>query len=388
MLKNNDKNKRDHDRIRVAYMSGDFREHPVAYLTSELFELHDRNKFDIHAISIGPKIESATRTRLEKAFDHWHEAGTLSDRDVAELIRNLGINIIVDLMGYTGDSRPKVLMCRPAPIQVNYLGYPGTMAGNFIDYIVIDRFVAPTGHDKFYTEKLARLPHSYMVHDSKREVAAGFKPRTDYGLPEDGFVFCCFNNTYKITPGIFNVWMRLLKKVQGSVLWLSERNNLAQDNLRREAEMRGVTGDRVIFAPRLPDISHHLARHRQANLFLDTPIYNAHTTAIDALWTGLPVLTCAGSSFASRVAGSLLHAVGLPELVTNNLVDYEALALKLAHEPALLASYTERLVRNGKTAPLFDCQRFTIGMEAAYTQMYERWCAGDAPEAFSVFEDD
>jgi len=372
------------DRIRVAYLSGDFHEHPVAILTVELFELHDRCRFEVHAISLGPKKQSSFRSRLEKSFDHWHNVQTMEDQEVANLIQDIGIDIVVDLSGHTDNARSFILAQRPAPIQVNYLGFTATLGADFIDYILVDRFVAPPGHDGFYTEKLVRLPNCYMVHDGKRKVAGEIPSRTDCGLPEEGFVFCCFNRSYKITPMIFDVWMRLLKETPGSVLWLSDNGSWSRDNLRREATQRDVLEERLIFAPRLPEMSDHLARHRQADLFLDTPLFNAHTTAIDALWAGLPVLTCSGRSFSSRVAGSLLQAVGLPELITTDLDDYEALTLKLTREPRLLEAYTERLARNRSTAPLFDCQRFTDGLEAAYTRMYQRWRDGKSAKAFSV----
>ncbi len=372
------------DRIRVAYLCGDFHEHPVAILTVELFELHDRSRFEVHAISVGPKVESPFRSRLEKSFDHWHDVWTMEDREVAKLIQDIGIDIVVDLSGHTTNARHLILAPKPAPIQVSYLGFPATLGADFIDYILVDQFVAPPGHDGFYTEKLVRLPNCYMVHDSKRKVAGEIPSRTDCGLPEDGFVFCCFNRSYKITPMIFDVWMRLLTETPGSVMWLSDSGSWARDNLRREATRRNVLEERLIFASRLPEMSDHLARHRQADLFLDTPIFNAHTTAIDALWAGLPVLTCSGSSFSSRVAGSLLQAVGLPELMTTDLADYEALALKLTREPGLLAGYTERLALKRSTAPLFNSQRSTDGLEAAYTRMYQRWRDGKPSKSFSV----
>ncbi len=380
--------KTSHHHVRVAYLSADFHDHPVACLTAELFELHDREYFEIHAISIGPGTECAMRTRLKKSFDHWHDVDAMQDREAAHFIRELGIDIIVDLTGHTAHARPGILACKPAPIQVNYLGYPGTMGADFVDYILVDRFIAPVGHDGFYTEKLVRLPNSYMVHDSTRKVADETPSRADCGLPDEGFVFCCFNKSNKIGPMIFDVWMRLLKAIPGSVMWLSENSGLTQDNLRREAVRRDVEENRLVFATRVPEMSDHLARQRQADLFLDTPLFNAHTTAMDALWAGLPVLTCAGQSFASRVAGSLLQAVGLPELITSNLAEYEALALKLSREPGLLAGYAERLAINRTTEPLFDCQRFTHNMEVAYTRMYRRWCDGKVPEAFSVDEEE
>jgi predicted O-linked N-acetylglucosamine transferase (SPINDLY family) len=372
-------------RIRVAFLSADFHEHATAYLMSELFERHDRDKFELHAISFGVNKKSATRSRLERAFDHWHEVSGKSDFEIAQLIRESGIHIALELKGYTANSRPGVLAHRPAPIQVNYLGYPGTIGGDFIDYILVDDFLVPSDQAAFFKEKLAHLPNSYQVNDSKRAITEETPDRHNCGLPDEGFVFCSFNINRKITPTVFDVWTRLLREVEDSVLWLLEDNKWAKENLRKEAKGRDVDPDRLIFAPRKP-LPDHLARQRQADLFLDTLPCNAHTTASDALWAGLPVLTCAGRSFHARVAGSLLRAVDLPELITTNLEDYEALALKLAREPDLLEGYRKRLTDNRDSAPLFDCARFTRNLEAAYQQMWRRWREGKEPEAFSVSE--
>ena len=371
------------NRIRLGYLSADFLSHATAFLMAELFERHDRDQFEVLAFSYGPNDRSAMRQRLEQAFDQFIDVRENSDAEVAQLMTDMGIDIAVDLKGHTNDSRPGILAYRPAPIQVNYLGYPGTMGANFIDYILVDPFVVPAEQQPFYTEKLVHLPECYQVNDSKREIADYTPSRSECGLPAESFVFCCFNNSYKLTPEIFNIWMRLINSVDDSVLWLLRDNEAAERNLRKEAQARGVDPQRLVFAPRqrLPE---HLARHRVADLFLDTLPVNAHTTASDALWAGLPVLTCAGSTFAGRVAGSLLHAVGLPELVTDSLEEYESLALRLANEPELLGSIRETLIRNRASAPLFDTDRFRCHMEEAYTRMWKIHERGNEPRMFAV----
>jgi predicted O-linked N-acetylglucosamine transferase (SPINDLY family) len=372
-----------HDKLRVAYLSADFRNHPMAYLTAELYELHDRSRFEIFGVSFGVDDHSEMRRRLARAFDAFHDVRRASDQEVARLLYDLKVDIAVDLTGYTEESRSGIFAYRPAPIQVNYLGYPGTMGTPFIDYIIADETVAPFEQQQFYAEKIAHLPDCFQVNDSKRKIAEGAPTRREMGLPEHAFVFCCFNNNWKITPDIFEVWMRLLHQVEGSVLWLFRDNEGAERNLREEARRRGVDPSRLVFARRLP-LDAHLARHRLADLFLDTLPYNAHTTASDALWAGLPVLTCKGEAFAGRVAGSLLRAVGIPELFTPNLEDYQALALQLAREPALLARIKAKLAAHRDTYPLFDSIRFTRHIEAAYATMWETWQRGEAPKSFSV----
>jgi protein O-GlcNAc transferase len=321
-----------HDRIRVAYVSADFSEHATALLTAGLFEQHDGSRFEVTAISLEPEQDSGVGRRLKASFDRFIDCHAFSDQQIADLIRQLEIDILVDLKGFTQDCRPAIFVRRPAPIQVNWLGYPGTMGADYIDYVIADRTVIPQEHFEFYSEKIVWLPDSYQVNDSRRLICENAPARRALNLPDDGLVFCCFNNSYKITPTLFSTWMRLLQQVEGSVLWLLEDNALASSNLRLEAERQGMTPDRLVFAPRVP-LADHLARHRQADLFLDTLPYNAHTTASDALWAGVPVLTCIGSTFAGRVAASVLHAIGLPELVTESLADYVALALNLAREP-------------------------------------------------------
>jgi protein O-GlcNAc transferase len=372
-----------HDRIRLAYLSADFRHHAVAHLIAGLIEAHDKSRFEITAISFGPDNSDETRTRLTKACDRFIDVHRRSDRDTALLLKRMEIDIAVDLMGYTRGCRPGILAFRPAPIQVNYLGYPGTMGVDYIDYIVADRFILPEDQHCFYTEKVVYLPDTYQPNDSKRRISENTRTRVEAGLPETGFVFCSFNNIPKITPPVFDVWMRLLHQVEGSVLWLLEDNAAAVLNLRRNAERRGVAPDRLVFAPRMR-LEDHLARHRLAGFLLDNVPYNAHTTASDALWAGLPVLTCLGSSFAGRVAGSLLNAVGLPELITDNLEDYEALALKLARDQNLLAAIKAKLAQNRETFPLFDTDRYRRHIESAYETMWERYERGEPAASFGV----
>lgn len=371
-----------HDRIRVAYLSADLHDHATAYLMAELFETHDRDRFEILAVSWGPDQPSAMRTRMKRAFDRFEDVADLDDEAVARRLRELEVDIAVDLKGYTKDSRPGILARRPAPVQVNYLGYPGTMAADWIDYILADVTVIPEEAFAHYQESIVRLPDCYQVNDRHRSLPEA-PSRSACGLPDQGFVFCDFNNSYKITPDLFAVWMRLLEGVPGSVLWLLEDNRWARDNLRREAERAGIDPARLVFAPRAP-LPEHLARHRLADLFVDTFPYSAHTTASDALWAGLPVLTLMGRSFASRVAASLLRSVGLPELVTRNLAEYEARALELARDPAALAALRARLGTRKTDSPLFDTDRARRHIEAAYETMWRRTQAGLPPTHFDV----
>jgi predicted O-linked N-acetylglucosamine transferase (SPINDLY family) len=356
----------------------------VAYLTAGMFEAHDRSHFETTAVSLAPAANDEMQTRLRGAFDRFIDVGARSDKQIAELLRELEIDIAVDLNGFTENSRPNVLAQRAAPVQVSYLGYSGTMGASYIDYILADQTVIPPEHAGFYTERIASLPDTFMASDAGRRIAERTSTRYECGLPEGGFVFCCFNNPFKLAPEMFQVWMRLLAATGDSVLWLSDANATAQANLRREAEKCGVSAPRLIFAPRMPDIADHLARQRQADLFLDTLPYNAHSTASDALWAGVPVVTCSGSIFVGRVAASLLRAVGLPELVTETLPDYEALALKIAREPEFHAALKDKLARNRDVFPLFDTKRFTRNVEAAYTAMWRRSQRGEPPQNFAV----
>jgi protein O-GlcNAc transferase len=372
-----------HDRIRVAYVSADFRNHAVAHLSAGLFEHHDKMRFEISGYALGPPSEDAQRKRIRAAFPVFHDVAELSDLEVARMIRAAETDIVVDLTGLTTHCRPGIFAHRPAPVQINYLGHPGTMGADFIDYLLADRHVIPPGAEQFYSEQVIRLPHSYQVNDQSRAVSPETPTRTEAGLPADAVVFACFNATYKVTPSVFSAWMRLLNKVPGSVLWLLDSNPAVVRNLRAQAKARGVSGDRLVFAPKAPP-EDHLARHRLADLFLDTLPYNAHTTASDALWTGLPIVTCAGQGFAARVAASLLHAVNLPELVTDSLDAYEALALDLATHPERLADLKARLAVQIKGAPLFDTDLSRRHIEAAYTTAWERQQRGEAPAAFDV----
>lgn len=373
-----------HDRIRVAYLSADFRDHPVSYLLAGVFEQHARERFETIAISFGPDTPSEMLTRLACSFDRFIDVKDRSDADTAKLIRELETDIAVDLMGYTAGSRTPIFAYRPSPIQVNYLGYPGTMGANFMDYLIADSVSIPVQHQKHYSEKISYLPNSFLPNDSKRLISSREFDRAEMGLPQTGFVFCCFNNGYKLTPGIFRCWINILKQVEGSVLWLSDINSIAVANLKVEASRKGVNPDRLVFAKRMPLVSDHLARHGLADLCLDTLPYNAHTTASDALWAGVPVLTQIGETFAGRVAASLLSAVGLPELITTTQQEYEDLAIELATNPGKLAAVKRRLADNRLTMPLFNTQLYTKHIEAAYTQMYERHQAGLPPEHIYV----
>jgi predicted O-linked N-acetylglucosamine transferase (SPINDLY family) len=368
-------------RLRIGYLSSDFQEHATAFLIAGLLESHDRQAFDVIAYSYGRHDDSPIRRRLEAAA-RFVEMGDLSDRAAAAGIHADGIDILVDLKGYTRDARPAILTFRPAPIQVQFLGYPGTMGTRLVDYLIADRFVVPEAHFRYYDERIVHMPDCYQPNDPRRLV--GPTPtRTDAGLPEMGVVFCSFNETYKITPGVFDIWMRLLRSVPGSVLWLLASNRWAPANLRREAEARGVDPRRVIFAPRLPQAA-HLGRLSLADLVLDTVPVNAHTTASDALWSSVPLLTCPGETFASRVAGSLLQTMGLPELIMTDLEHYERTACELAERPEMLRALKEKVRERRHTSPLFDAARFARHLEAAYRAMWERYADGEVPAAITA----
>ena len=371
------------ERIRLGYLSGDFHQHATAQLMAELFECHDRDRFEVFAYSYGPDDHSPMRARLAAAFDRFVDIRARSHHEAAELIRAEGVDILVDLKGYTHHARPAISAYRPAPVQVSYLGYPATMGADFIDYIIVDPFVVPSSQQPFFSERLVHLPRSYQVNDRRREVADARTSRRDVGLPAEGLVLCSFNNSYKISPVFFDIWMRLLRAVPGSVLWLLEANPQVAGNLRSEAEKRGVDSGRLIFAPLAPP-AEHLGRHRHADLFLDTLPCNAHTTASDALWAGLPVVTCCGDTFAGRVAGSLLMAIDMPELVTTSLEEYEQAALALARSPQRLIALRRKLQNNREASALFDLPKLTGNIEAAYARMWQTWLAGQTPAAFSI----
>ena len=372
-----------HPRIRIGYFSSDFFGHATAYLLAEVIEKHDRNQFEIYAFSFGFTRNDDLRKRLESGVEHFVDVSDKSDQEIAQLARQSEIDIAIDLKGYTESSRTGIFACRPAPIQINYLGFPGTMGADFIDYIIADHTLIPAELEAGFSEKILRLPDSYQPNDTHRADAIPSLTRQALGLPGKGFVFCSFNNNFKITPEIFDIWMRLLANVGGSVLWLFEDNAEAASNLRREATRRNISADRLVFAQRT-DLAMHLARHQCADLFLDTFPCNAHTTASDALLTGLPVLTLAGSTFSSRVAASLLKAVNFEELITTSFAEYEALALALATAPERIESMRKRLREDRANHPLFNSARYIGNLEYLLRQAHERQSAGLAPENIAV----
>jgi len=373
-----------HEKIRLAYLSADFRRHPVSYQISELIELHDRARFEVIGISFGPDDGTPARKRIAAAFDEFIDVRNVSDGEVASIIRQREVDIAVDLMGYTTSERVSILAHRPASVQVQYLGFAGTMGTDFLDYVIADPVIAPFDRQAWFAEKIVHLPECYLVNDRKRAIAPEVPRRDSAGLPENGFVFCCFNTARKVTRSVFDVWMRLLGQVPGSVLWLARDNDAAQENLRREAQARGIDPARLVFAERLTSSEEHLARHGLADLFLDTLPYNAHSTGAAALWAGLPFITCMGSTMQSRIGASILHAAGLPELVTHSLEDYEQLAVRLATGSSELAAIRRKLQANRLTCSLFDTDRFRRHIEAAYVRMWEQHQQGNGPEGFSV----
>ena len=372
-----------HQKIRLGYVSADFHKHATAYLMAELFELHDRACFETTAFSFAPDDKSDMRNRLVGSFDKFVDCRDWSDAAIARAIAEEEIDILVDLKGFTQNARTNVFACRPAPIQINYLGYPGTMAAPYIDYIIGDKMLFTLTDISAYSEKLVQLPHSYQPNDRKRVISNRSFRRGDFALPSENFVFCCFNNNYKITPATFGCWMQILKAVRNSVLWLLTDNQKAIENLKKEAQSRGINPARLVFAQPM-DLPDHLARHRLADLFLDTLPCNAHTTASDALWTGLPVLTQIGNTFAGRVGASLLNAIHLPELITHSRDEYEALAIELALDKQRLWAIRAKLLRNRLTTPLFDTPLYTKHLEAAYGAIYQRYQAGLPPDHIEV----
>ncbi len=358
-------------KIKIAYFSADFHSHATALLMAGMLEYHDRSKFELFAFSFGPDSSDAIANRIRKSFDHFIDIRKFSDRAIAAYSRELNIDIAIDLKGFTQDSRTGIFAERAAPIQINFLGFPGSMGAPYIDFIVADSYLIPEGCENAYTEQVARLPNCYQPNDQLREISKSSQTRRDHLLPEGAMVLCSFNNNYKITPFVFDIWMRVLKQFPHTVLWLLKDTPTAENNLRTEARARGVDSDRLIFAPRLKPEA-HLARHVCADLFLDTYPCNAHTTASDALWTGLPLVTCSGNSFASRVAGSLLTTIGLPELITTNLSDYESKIVELISTPSLLTEVKNRLKQNKQTSPLFDTQKYTKDWEHLLLQIHQR----------------
>ena len=367
-----------HDKIRVGYFSADFRNHAVAMLSAGLFETHDHARFELTAFSLGPNVPDELRTRVERTFDRFLQLDGKSELDIAGLARRLEIDIAVDLGGFTRNARTGVLALRAAPIQISYLGYLGSLGGKFIDYLLADPVLVPSETRDYYGEKIACLP-SYQVNDSNRPIAERAFTRAELGLPPSGFVFCCFNNTYKITPETFDSWMRILVRAPGSVLFLLGSSPAAVRNLRSEALRRGIAPERIIFGGSLP-FAEYLARYRSADLFLDTLPYNAGTSASDALWVGLPVLTLPGQSMASRMAASLLTAAGLPELIAASRADYERQAVELATDAQRLETLKHKLAGNRGRCALFDTPTFTRNLESLYQQMYQRHLSGLAPE--------
>jgi predicted O-linked N-acetylglucosamine transferase (SPINDLY family) len=362
----------------------DFREHPVAHLIAELIETHNRNKFEIYGFSFGVITGDAMRKRLEGAFDKFLEVRSLSELSIARLARDHEIDIAIDLGGYTQDSKSAIFAHRAAPIQIIYLGFPGTMGTEHLDYFIGDRITVSDTNLENFSEKVIFLPNSFQVNPNQRPIGPKNPSRAAHGIPDDGFVFCCFNNVWKITPYTFELWARILQQVEGSVLWLQNDDQTVPKNLSKAFESAGISVARMIFASKIPSLSDHLDRYRLADLFLDTFPYGAHTTASDALWAGLPVLTRSGQSFASRVAGSLLHSVGLPELITHTMEEYESLAIELAKNPEKIASLKARLAENRATCPLFNTALFTQHIESAYQVAYDRYHDGLAPDHIYV----
>jgi protein O-GlcNAc transferase len=373
-----------HERLRVAYLSADFADHPVAHLIAGVLEGHDRRRFETVGVSLHREpTPGAMQLRIQQAFEHYYDVSEAGDREVAMMLREREIDIAVDLTGHTRGGRLGILAFRPAPLQVNYLGFAGTSGAGYMDYLIGDSVTIPTDQERFFSERIVRLPYSFLPNDDRQPIAGEVPRRRDLGLPESGFVYCAFSNAYKLNPVMFRIWMSLLKETADSVLWLRGGESLAA-NLRREAAAFGIAPERLLFAPRVAAMDVHLARYGRADLFLDTLPYGAHATARDALWAGLPVLTCLGNTFASRVAGSLLTALGLPELVTSSLDEYTERALELANSPTLLAQIRAKLTVRGPACPVFDTDLYRRHLESAYNLMWERQQGGGAPHSFGV----
>ena len=370
------------DKLRIGYFSADFRNHAVSILMAELFELHNKERFEIFAFSFGPNDGSTLRFRLSQSFKQFIDVRSMSDKQIAELSRKLEIDIAVDLGGYTANNRMGIFSYRTAPIQVSYIGYLGTTGAQYIDYLIADRTIIPEGMEKYYTEKIVFLPN-YQCNDRKRKISERIFTRQDLGLPESIFIFCCLNNNYKISPSIFDSWMKILKAVKHSVLLMYAENPWVEKNLKKEAESRGVDSNRLIFCTHAPP-DEYLARYRACDLFLDTSPYNAGATASDALWAGLPVITVPGRTFSSRIAASLLHSIGIPELVLKSNTEYEELAVELANNAEKLNSIKQKLLNNRLSTALFDTPLFAKNIELAYMKMHERYLADLLPENLSL----
>ena len=373
----------ENKKITLGYLSSDYRDHPIGHLISGLFAEHDRDGFEVFAYSSGEDDASAYRRKVEEGSDRFIDISALGDVEAARRVFEDGVDILIDVNGHTEGHRLGVAALRPAPVQATYLGFPGTSGADFFDYVIADGMVSPPDHAAFYSEAFARLPHSYQVNDRSTPISKQEFTRSGLGLPDDGFVFCSLNQSLKFEPVMFDVWMRLLEGVAGSVLWLLEANAPAEDNLKREARARGIDPARVVFARKLPK-DEHLARLGRADLALDTRIYNGHTSTSDALWAGLPVVALKGRHFASRVSASILAAVGIPELIAEGLEDYETLAMRLAGAPDELAALRDRLRECRRAAPLFDTPRFARNLERAYRRMWEIYQAGAAPRPIEV----
>ncbi|MDA1024032.1 MAG: tetratricopeptide repeat protein [Proteobacteria bacterium] len=379
-------NKRSPDsKITIGYLSNDFFDHATAHLMLGLFGLHNREDFNIFTFSHGTNDNSQYRAKIIEDSDKFFDISEASDQEAAKRIYDSGVDILIDLKGHTQYNRLQIFAFRPAPLQVAYLGFPGTTGADFMDYILTDKIVSPEDHAAFFSEKIVYLPHCYQVNNNKQEISDAPIARADFGLPENGFIFSSFNNTYKIEPVMFDVWMNLLKKIPNSVLWLVKRNDLTECNLKNEANARGVDGDRLIFAEHMPK-EEHLARSQLVDLALDTRICGGHTTTSDALWSGVPVVVLQGNHFASRVSSSILAAIGLPELVTRSLEDYETLCLKLQQNPDELKALKAKLAQNRLTEPLFDTPRFTKNLESAFHQMWKNYLSGNQPSRIDVIE--
>lgn len=374
---------RQRDRIKVGYVSPDFRTHVISHVTRLLYALHDHSRFEVYGYALNPDDGSAVRREIEQDCDRFVELSELSDSQAAERILSDGVDILVDLAGYTTGARSEIFALRPAPLQVSYLGFPGTTGAEYMDYFITDPTACPAAEENLWSEKLVFLPHTFFIYNNRQAIPHEPVTRSDLGLPAEAFVFCCFSNNYKIEPVVFDIWMRLLAKLPGSVLWLYQANHAVAGNLRKEAAARGVTPDRIVFAAPV-ELERYLTRYRHADLFLDTLWYNAGTTACDALWTGLPVLTCIGQTMPSRMAASVLNAAGLPEMVVTSLQQYEDKAFFLATHPWELKNIREKLAINRASKPLFDTESRVRELESAYRIMWERHCAGLPPEAFHV----
>ena len=369
--------KNKHRKIKVGYFSADFINHPVAILTSELFELHDRNRFEVYGFSLArPNSEDQVQNRLRNAFDELIDIKGTSTQEVVRMARGMELDIAVDLGGHTLNAPTQIMACRVAPIQVNYLGYTGTMGADYIDYIIADKILIPADGREFYSEKVIYLPDSYMVDDSSRLPSSRIFTRRECGLPEEGFVFCCFNNSYKFNQKMLKSWVKILNATPKSIIWISENTEIFRKNLIAEFEKMGINGSRIIFAKRIDPMADHLARYKLADLFLDTNPYNAHTTAVDALKAGIPVLTLLGNVFAGRVAASLLSAIGLPDLIVDSLEEYEALAIDLANNPQKIQYFKNKLFENQNKEPLFNTKLYVKNIEAAYIEIHRRYLEG------------